>query len=58
MLDLYPKDVIHRIDATMSQIRVLSEIIRILVPLKEAIDGPDISEAVGALEAVPVAVGK
>jgi hypothetical protein len=42
----------------MSQIRVLSEIIRILVPLKEAIDGPDISEAVGTHEAVPVAVGK
>ena len=41
VLDLYPTNIIHRIDATMSQIRVLSEIIRILVPLKEAIDGPD-----------------
>jgi adenylate kinase len=58
VLDLYPKDIIHRIDATMSQIRVLSEIISILVPLKEAIDGPDISEAVGTPEPVPVAVGK
>jgi adenylate kinase len=41
VLDLYPPPIIHRIDATMSQIRVLSEIIGILVPLKEAIDGPD-----------------
>jgi adenylate kinase len=46
VLDLYPKELVHRIDATMSQIRVLSEIIKILVPLKEAIDGPD-SEPVG-----------
>ena len=59
VLDQYPREIVHRIDATMSQIRVLSEIIRILVPLKEAIDGPDISEAVGAaVEAVSVAVGK
>jgi adenylate kinase len=41
VLDLYPTGVIHRIDATMSQIRVLSEIIKILVPLKESIDGDD-----------------
>ena len=50
VLDLYPKDSIHRIDATMSQIRVLSEIVRILVPLKEAIDGPDSAEADAAAE--------
>lgn len=55
VLDLYPKEIIHRIDATMSQIRVLSEIVRILVPLKEAIDGPDISEAVVTATAVPTA---
>ena len=58
VLDLYPKDIIHRIDATMSQIRVLSEIVKILVPLKEAIDGPDISEAVGTSHPVLTAVGK
>jgi adenylate kinase len=45
VLDLYPAEVIHRIDATMSQIRVLSEIIRILVPLKESIDGDDGSDS-------------
>ena len=39
VLDLYPADVIHRIDATMSQMRVLSEIVKILVPLKERLDG-------------------
>jgi adenylate kinase len=50
VLDLYPKEIVHRIDATLSQIRVLSEIIKILVPLKEALDGPDILEG-----AAPVA---
>lgn len=55
VLDLYPKDIIHRIDATMSQIRVLSEIIRILVPLKEAIDGDDVSESTDAAAAGRVA---
>src|SRR6476469_1198822 len=39
VLDYYPEKKIARIDATMSQIRVLSEIIRILVPFKEATDG-------------------
>src|SRR5437879_4312297 len=39
VLDYYPESKIVRIDATMSQISVLSEIIRILVPLKEEIDG-------------------
>jgi adenylate kinase len=48
VLDLYPPESIHRIDATMSQIRVLSEIVRIMVPLKEAIDGPDTHETGGA----------
>ena len=56
VLELYPKDIIHRIDATMSQIRVLSEIVRILVPLKEAIDGDDgPSEMPGAARAGLVA---
>lgn len=47
VLDLYRLELIHRLDATWSQIRVLSEILKILVPLKEAIDGPDIHEPVG-----------
>lgn len=38
VLDFYPADRIARVDATMSQIRVLSEIVRILVPLKEAME--------------------
>ena len=41
VLDLYPEELIHRIDATMSQIRILSEIVtRVLVPLKERNPGP------------------
>ncbi len=38
-LDFYPKEIVHRLDATMSQIRVLSKIVDILVPLKEGMDG-------------------
>lgn len=38
VLDYYPPDKIARVDATMSQIRVLNEVIQILVPLKEHID--------------------
>ena len=39
VLDLYPKEIIHRVDATMSQIRVLNEVVKLLVPLKEQLDG-------------------
>jgi adenylate kinase len=39
VLDQYPKSIIHRIDATMSQIRILNKIVEILVPLKEGLDG-------------------
>jgi adenylate kinase len=40
VLDLYDQNLLHRIDATMSQIRILSEIVtRVLVPLKESLDG-------------------
>ncbi len=39
VLDAYPKEIVYRIDATMSQIRVLSKIINILVPMKERTDG-------------------
>jgi adenylate kinase len=38
VLDFYPPDKIVRIDAVQSQIRVLGEIIRVLVPLKETHD--------------------
>ncbi len=39
VLDAYPPKFVHRIDATMSQIRILNEIIDVLVPLKERLDG-------------------
>jgi adenylate kinase len=39
VLDAYPGKLVHRIDATMSQIRVLNKIVEILVPLKERLDG-------------------
>ena len=42
VLEFYPKDTIHQIDATMSQIRVLHEILKVLVPLKEGHDGPEV----------------
>lgn len=38
VLDQYPQDRVIRIDATMSMIRVTSEIVNVLVPLKEALD--------------------
>lgn len=38
VLDTYPQDRIARVDATMSQIRLLTEIVKQLVPLKEAMD--------------------
>jgi adenylate kinase len=38
VLDFYPPEKIVRVDATMSQIRVLSEVIKTLVPLKESLD--------------------
>ncbi|HEX4123222.1 MAG TPA: nucleoside monophosphate kinase [Tepidisphaeraceae bacterium] len=38
VLEFYPESKIVRVEATMSQIRVLSELIRILVPLKEEHD--------------------
>jgi adenylate kinase len=38
VLEFYPPEKIVRVDATWSQIRVLSEIIRVLVPLKEEMD--------------------
>lgn len=51
VLDLYPQELIHRIDATMSQIRILSEIVtRVLVPLKEGLERPG-DDALASLQA-------
>lgn len=38
VLDFYPADKIFRVEATMSQIRVTSEILKTLAPLKEELD--------------------
>jgi adenylate kinase len=38
VLDFYPKEKIEQVDATMSQIRVLSDILKVLVPIKEKHD--------------------
>jgi len=40
VLDFYPPEKIERIDATMSQIRVLSDILKVLTPIKERHDNP------------------
>ena len=54
VLGYYPKEKIAKIDATMSQIRVLSEIIRLLVPLKEDMDRAwEKSEAAAAAKIQP-----
>jgi adenylate kinase len=42
VLDFYPPEKIYRVDATMSQMRVLSEIVKILVPLKESLDASNV----------------
>ena len=38
VLEYYPQELVHRVDATMSQIRVLCELLRILIPIKEEMD--------------------
>ncbi|MGB7158867.1 MAG: nucleoside monophosphate kinase [Tepidisphaeraceae bacterium] len=54
VLNYYPPEKIVKIDATMSQIRVLSEIIRLLVPLKEDMDRAwEKSEAATAARMTP-----
>jgi adenylate kinase len=51
VLNYYPPERIERIDATMSQIRVLSKIIHLLVPLKEEMERAwEKSEAAAALK--------
>ena len=55
MLDYYPPNVIVKVDATKSQIRVLSDIIKILVPLKEEMDKSREHKAVVTLPATSAA---
>ena len=43
ILDFYPPARIKRIDATMSQIRVLTQIVEMMVPLKEQLDRVEVS---------------
>jgi len=51
VLDFYPPNTIVKVDATKSQIRVLSDIIKILVPLKEEMDKSREQKAVVTLPA-------
>ncbi|HEV8292637.1 MAG TPA: nucleoside monophosphate kinase [Tepidisphaeraceae bacterium] len=51
VLDFYPPNTIVKVDATKSQIRVLSDIIKILVPLKEEMDRAREQKAVVTLPA-------
>ena len=55
MLDYYPPNTIVKVDATKSQIRVLSDIIKILVPLKEEMDKSREQKAVVTLPATNTA---
>jgi adenylate kinase len=41
VLDYYPAEKIHAVDATLSQIRVLNDILNVLVPIKERFDDED-----------------
>jgi adenylate kinase len=52
VLDFYPPNTIVKVDATKSQIRVLSDIIKILVPLKEEMDKFREQKAVVTLPAI------
>src|SRR5438477_3153719 len=58
VLDFYPPERIVKVDATMSQIRVLSDIIKILVPLKEEMDKLREQKAVVTLPAKAPAAAK
>ncbi len=58
VLEHYPQDKIVHVDATMSQIRVLSEIIGVITPIKSAIDhARETQERSGLMEKKPVTVG-
>jgi adenylate kinase len=55
VIDMFPKQIVHRVDATMSQIRVLSEVLRVLVPLKEKLDGSAATAPAGATPSLQAA---
>jgi adenylate kinase len=57
VLDFYPADRIVTIDAAQSQIRVLSQIIDVLVPLKEVHDGEEDHHPVVAVTPAAAAKG-
>jgi adenylate kinase len=58
VLDFYPKKLITKVDATMSQIRVLNTIIDEIVPLKEKLDKEnDAAKAKEATAAATAAAG-
>ncbi len=55
VLEYYPSDKIHKVDATMSQIRVLSAIVKLLVPLKEKLDAEHLDRTEGPADAAKAA---
>src|SRR3954451_9457564 len=58
VLEHYPQDTIAKIDATMSQIRVLSAVMDVIVPIKSAIDhARETAEMSGLMEKKPEPVG-
>ena len=57
VLDFYPADRIVTIDAAQSQIRVLSQIIDVLVPLKEDHDGDEDHHPAASVTAAAAAKG-
>ena len=58
VLDHYPADKIARVDATMNQLAVLSEIIKVLAPIKSAIDhAKDTQQRSGLAPKSPQPVG-
>lgn len=57
VLDFYPADKIAKIDATMNQLSVLSEIIKTLTPIKSAIDHARDTQQRAGLTPMPAPVG-
>jgi hypothetical protein len=50
VLEHYKKDKIVQIDATMSQLEVLDEIIKVLAPIKKELDNSDGARRLAELE--------
>jgi hypothetical protein len=58
VLEHYPREKIAEVDATMSQIRVLHDIINVLVPIKSAIDhARETAEMSGLMDKKPAMAG-